>query len=101
MEITIKEYKQTKHTPIESKRVTLIWAKDGWCYIPELKIRQKFETKYFLEDWNGVIALPEYIETINWTLMSLVPRIWREQGEEFDQIFEEKVSTPNKKKTKV
>ena len=22
--------------------VTLIWSSDGWCYIPQLKIRQKF-----------------------------------------------------------
>jgi hypothetical protein len=23
-------------------QVTLIWSSDGWCYIPQLKIRPKF-----------------------------------------------------------
>jgi hypothetical protein len=101
MEITIQEYKKTNYNPIESKKVTLIWANDGWCYIPQLKLRQRFDTKYFFEEWDGVIALPEYVETVNWSLISLAPRSWREQGEGFDHIFEEKVSTQNKKKTMV
>lgn len=68
--------------PIESKNVTLIWANDGWCYIPELKIRQRFtETHYTREKWVGVIAMPEYIEQITWILHSLQPRTWQENDE--------------------
>jgi len=69
---------------IESKQITLIWANDGWCYIPQLKIRQRFTDKlYYQEDWTGVIAMPENIETTDWVLYSKEPRIWQEQGDVF------------------
>lgn len=80
MEYTRSTLISTK--PIESKNVTLIWANDGWCYIPQLKIRQRFtETHYTCEEWVGVIAMPEYIEEITWSLHSKEPRIWQENGE--------------------
>ena len=73
-------------TPIESKKVTLIWSNDGWCYIPQLKLRQKFnQTHYFHETWEGVIAMPEYIEQVTWTLHSKEPRVWQENDEVFLQ----------------
>jgi len=76
--------------PIESKNVTLIWSNDGWCYIPQLKIRQKFtETQYYREDWHGVIAMPEYIEQVNWILYSKEPLTWQEN----EDFFSQKVST--------
>ena len=72
----------TSTKPIESKNVTLIWANDGWCYIPQLKLRQRFtETHYSSEEWLGVIAMPEYIEEVTWALHSKEPRIWQENGE--------------------
>ena len=72
--------------PIESKKVTFIWASDGWCYIPQLKLRQKFtEKRYCHEDWQGVIPMPEYIEQVNWTLYSKEPRIWQENEDVFSQ----------------
>jgi hypothetical protein len=68
--------------PIESKNVTLIWANDGWCYIPQLKLRQRFtETHYTHQEWAGVIAMPEYIEQVTWSLHSKDPRIWQENDE--------------------
>jgi hypothetical protein len=46
----------------------MIWANDGWCYIPQLNIRRKFkETHTIEEDWEGVIPLPEYIEELTLT----------------------------------
>lgn len=43
----------------------MIWANDGWCYIPQLNIRRKFkETHSIQENWTGVIAMPEYIEEL-------------------------------------
>jgi hypothetical protein len=83
--------------PIESKNVTLIWANDGWCYIPQLKTRQRFtETHYISEDWTGVIAMPEYIEEVTWVLHSKEPRIWQE-NEEFYSL---KVSNQKVRKNK-
>jgi len=80
MEYTRSTLISTK--PIESKNVTLIWANDGWCYIPELKIRQRFtETHYTSEEWVGVIAMPENIEQITWALHSKEPRVWQENEE--------------------
>jgi len=68
--------------PIESKNVTLIWANDGWCYIPQLKLRQRFtETHYTSEEWMGTIAMPEYIEQVTWALHSKEPRVWQENDE--------------------
>ena len=102
MEVTINRYSNSKYKPIESKKVTLIWGNDGWTYIPQLRIRQRFDDKYFLEKWDGIIATPEHTEEITWTLYSQAPRIWREQGEGFDQIFEQRTSNPirNTHKTK-
>jgi len=47
--------------------VTLIWSSDGWCYIPQLKIRQKyFENKSIKkEKWEGVIGMPMHIEKVS------------------------------------
>ncbi len=68
--------------PIGSKNVTLIWANDGWCYIPQLKLRQRFtETHYTCEEWVGVIAMPHHIEQVTWALHSKEPRVWQENEE--------------------
>ena len=86
------EYKKlsisTLSKPIESKKVTFIWSNDGWCYIPELKLRQKFsETLFTQEEWDGVIAMPEYIETVNRHVYSVSPLVWREKGSQFDEVY--------------
>lgn len=49
-------------------KLTLVWGNDGWCYIPQLKVREKFEEKdYIQEDWDGVIAMPEHVESLTIT----------------------------------
>jgi len=89
MEYQIRRFQSISQKPIDSKQVNLIWGNDGWCYIPQLKIRHKFtEDKYFREKWDGVIAMPEHIEHITWTLYSHSPLIWRESSSEFDQIYQ-------------
>jgi hypothetical protein len=74
--------------PIESKNVTLIWANDGWCYVPQLKMRRRFtETHYTEEIWSGIIGMPQHIETTCWALYSKAPLVWSEN----DEIFSEKI----------
>lgn len=51
----------------EQYEVTHIWANDGWCYIPEKNVRRRFiETQIIQQNWNGVIAMPEYVEKATW-----------------------------------
>lgn len=84
--------------PIESKNVTLIWSNDGWCYIPQLKLRQRFtETHYTHEEWVGVIAMPEYIEQVTWALHSKDPRIWQENDELYSLKSSNQKAHKNKK----
>ena len=74
--------------PIESKTVTLIWSSDGWCYMPQLKMRQRFtETLYFLETWNGVIGLPSSVEQVQLEVYSKEPRIWQEVGGDHREAY--------------
>ena len=99
MDIVRKSYQSTSLTPLESKKITLIWAKDGWCYSPELKTRQYFTEKNgHLENWTGVIAMPEHIEQVTWTLFSQAPKMWREQAESYDEMFEEIQTTKSNKR---
>lgn len=99
MDIVRKSYQSTSLTPLESKKITLIWAKDGWCYSPELKTRQYFTEKNgHLENWTGVIAMPEHIEQVTWTLFSQAPKMWREQAESYDEMFEEIQTTKSSKR---
>lgn len=67
--------------------MTLIWANDGWCYIPQRKLRRKLtETGCLSQPWDGVIAIPEYIEETTW--------------QESEEAFQLKTSNPdNHKKT--
>ena len=74
--------------PIESKDVTLIWSSDGWCYIPQMKIRQRFtETLFYLESWNGIIGLPCSVEQVQLAVYSKEPRIWQEIGEDHREAY--------------
>jgi len=100
MDIVRKSYQSTSLTPLESKKITLIWAKDGWCYSPELKTRQYFTEKNgHLENWTGVIAMPEHIEQVTWTLFSQAPKMWREQADAYDEMFEEIQTTKSSKRS--
>ena len=75
---------ETKLKPLKSVNATFLWGNDGWCYIPELKIRQKFsETDYVYEPWEGVIAMPLNVENLTWKLYCKAPRTWSEGPEVF------------------
>ena len=73
------------------KQLVFIWGDDGWCYIPELKMRlQITETHYFHEKWDGVIAMPEFVEKVSWRLLSEKPRVWQEN----DELYSQTITTP-------
>jgi len=75
---------ETKLKPLKSVDATFLWGNDGWCYIPELKMRQKFtQTEYEYEKWEGVIAMPLNVEKLSWKLYSKSPRIWSEGADVF------------------
>jgi len=81
--------------------ITRIWAQDGWCYIPELKERQRFFVNENLfemdfEVWNGVIPLPEHRETLSYSLERQKPRVWREQGEGWAELYEQVIPIQSK-----
>lgn len=66
MESNKKVTRSESQSPDESE-VTHIWANDGWCYIPEKGVRRRFtETQTIQQNWNGVIAMPEYVEKAIW-----------------------------------
>lgn len=65
--------------------ITRMWAHDGWCYIPELKVRQKFltvngssEIEFLSESWVGIIPKPEHWESLSYLRES--PLAWVECG---------------------
>lgn len=85
--VPLEHYTSTLPKPIKSKTVTMLWGNDGWCYIPQLQIRQKYtENTYVFQSWDGVIAIPAHTEEVTWALYSESPRVWREQDEIFSQL---------------
>ena len=69
--------------------ITRIWASDGWCYVPELASRDRFtETSYESEPWSGIIPPPVSVERLVRTMYSRSPPVWREKGEQADDVFE-------------
>ncbi len=81
------EYTRTalSHSPFKTTReITVVWGNDGWRYVPQLKFRDKFTEKlYTREEWDGVLALPESIEVVNWGVHLKEPLTWSEGGELF------------------
>ena len=54
-------------------------------------MRQKMtETHYFHEKWDGVIAMPEFVEKVSWRLLSEKPRVWQEN----DELYSQTITTP-------
>jgi hypothetical protein len=71
----------------KSKQITRVWGNDGWCYIPELRVRQRFSAttdsqtlEFTSETWDGVIPIPQYQEQVTYSLLSAKPLSWQEQG---------------------
>lgn len=81
------EYTRTvlSRSPFKNPRnVTCIWGTDGWRYIPQLHIRDKFTpTHYTRETWDGVLAIPEHVETVSWAEHSKEQLSWTEGNELF------------------
>ena len=88
--------------PVQSLMITRVWASDGWCYIPEMKQRQKFFEytgpiyKMEKEEWHGVIPSSQHSEQVMYSLHSSVPLVWSEQSAWGCETFEEQVSIQNK-----
>lgn len=89
----------------EGKEITYMWASDGWCYIPELKTRQKFlitpVTDEFImteEPWEGLLPLPQNLEKVMRYLLSQSPRIWLEENQLFSEIYVEQTTSQSKSK---
>lgn len=70
---------------IKTIPITRIWANDGWCYIPELKLRQKFfhiEQDVFRlinETYDGITPFSQHSELLTYILYSNSPLAWAEQ----------------------
>jgi hypothetical protein len=98
MEIVKKKH-YSSSSPIEQQNVTAFWCSDGWCYIPEKKIRRKFQYNkkmiYTSETWDGIIPIPSYVEKIEWITYS--PLLWQEKSTEFSEFYEIVSSNPNTK----
>lgn len=85
----------------KSKQITRIWGNDGWCYIPELRLRQRFSAtempgvlEFTSETWSGVIPMPEFQEQVTYSLLSAKPLRWQEEGSWGCERYEE--TTPRK-----
>ena len=97
MEYSKKPYDGSLTLPLQEQHVTIVWGSDGWRYVPELNIRDKFgEKEYVFQSWEGNLPLPEYVEKAVFSIYSHSPRVWREQGEGFDELYEQKVPIPKR-----
>lgn len=81
--------------PIQSILITRMWSHDGWCYIPELRVRERFwvhgdNYRYENEPWTGFIPFPEHSELLTYHLLSRTPLRWTEQrGIGWSETYEE------------
>lgn len=70
-----------------------MWCDDGWAYVPKLKIRFRHinaSEEYDEVYWPEVIpAKVEYEETVKWTLYKQKPKIWKEETENYCELFVE------------
>lgn len=79
------------------------WSSDGWCYIPDLSVRRKYivEGLYFNlieEKWQGLIPVSEYSELVEVSVYSEFPRIWKEESEDFSELYVETTEIQSKSK---
>jgi hypothetical protein len=90
--------KRFASNPIKTILITRIWAHDGWCYIPEMNIRQRFfeDGKLEMEGWKGIIPLGEHWEHLTYHLYSHFPLAWTEEGPWGHETFEELSSIHSK-----
>ena len=95
---------KVKHSTFKNNiQITRIWANDGWCYIPELQLRQKFlvvdtpsEFELLSEPWQGIIPKPEHWEQLNYYPKSQFPLVWEEMGPWGREKYEESIQSTNR-----
>jgi hypothetical protein len=84
--------------------VTFLWARDGWCYIPELKQRRKYllskdgHMELLVQLWSYAIPNVENIEKVTQKVLQKSPQIWAEQTEHSCELYEEVPETQTKHK---
>lgn len=75
--------------------ITRMWANDGWCYIPEMKRRDRFfeaENGFMNvqnEHYDGIIPFPEHSELLTYYLCSESPLVWVEKAPWGCQLYEQ------------
>lgn len=84
-----------------AQNITRIWASDGWCYIPQFGERQKFIDhspnvfQIITEKWDGIIPSQEYVEQVQYSLITKTPLIWIEKTLSACEKFEETTEYSN------
>lgn len=88
-----------------SLHIMYFWCSDGWCYIPEIEIRRKYianespsHFELIEEKWGGLIPVSEYSELVELSIYENYPRIWKEESEDFCELYVETKEIPNKNK---
>jgi len=89
----------------EVSNLAYYWCSDGWVYIPEINTRRKYlatsipdQFDIIEEKWEGLIPVSEYSELLEVSLYSEYPRIWKEESEDFCELYVETIKTPSKSK---
>ena len=102
MELTVKPWSsEFKKTVISTQVVNILWCADGWCYVPETRVRRQFflsnnKVTMIQQPWEGTIPVPEYSEEVELQWYSGLE--WRELSEDLDQLF--LVTTTNQSTSK-
>lgn len=101
--LTLESYPFDLGNSIENKKLTYLWCNDGWCYVPELKLRQMFILQDPLieirkEHWTGAIPLPLQVEEVTRVVYCQSPMVWMETVEGVSEIFSETAPTQSKSK---
>jgi len=77
----------------ETKEANVLWCDDGWSYLPQYKVRRKFEREgngpydYTEEVWDGVVpGKVLYNEKV--TISVYIPnKMWMEVGNEYAELY--------------
>ncbi len=99
-----QSYPLTLEPKGDAVRMFYFWCNDGWCYIPEIKIRRKFileklnQFEVSQESWSGAIPMYEHYESVLVTVYSDSPQIWKEQTDYSSELFVEATESQSKNK---
>jgi hypothetical protein len=79
----------------DTKDVQLLWCDDGWTYIPQIKLRRKFESQdegtcnmeYTEEVWDGVVpGKVLYAENVAYSVYNH-RKMWMEATNEYAELY--------------